>query len=623
MEYATISKQIFKLKIFKRHRDNSDHNNASATMSRSLRYDQDDEDDDYDDCYNFDDVVTTVGSVRLSMDDASSSLSSGTRAVTATAASSSRRRGIGSGSGGRPTTSASSSGRRGVGARSVVSRRGGGGMGRSVAGGGGSIAAPRRPMTAKSRAGYSSSRSSSATGGRGGDGRSVVGSAIADTTAAVVIDPAAEAKEMEDSIHHLLEESTLLLHRGDLLDGLDKAKEAGKLERKLVKHRDVHSLPDDGADDLMFGTWFQLALAYEKNSLDDEAMKAYDYLSKQKGMASSWKAQVNLGNAQYRRGDYDEAVRSYQMALDRIPPGIGQQIGFRVCRNLSNALLRLGRHRDATQTLEAAMSATVPECEAAFNLILCHIAKGDVDKAKVVFRKMLELPSLRADSEEDAVDAAGHTDDDLSLELKRRQKVARDLATNAARLIATSSGDENDTKWVIDKVRGAELDSIAHVLEMEMAVQRLRSREDIDGAIKVLKSFGRKDKEGRAAASTNLAFVHLLEGNVNEALDQASLAVTTNRYDARALANLGCCYYLQRDFDKARDCFMEAVGVDAACVEAIYNLGLVSAELRDYDSAVQAFERVIQLVPNHIESLYWLSRIGPSQYEVIFESMQV
>jgi len=460
----------------------------------------------------------------------------------------------------------------------------------------------------------------------------VVGSVVADACAAqtaTVVDPEAEGREMEGSIHRLLEESTLLLHRGDLLDGLDKAKEAGKLERKLVKHRDVHSLSEDGADDLMFGTWFQLALAYEKNSLDDEAMKAYEYLSKHKGLASSWKAQVNLGNAQYRRGEYIEAVRSYQMALDRIPPGVGQQTGFRVCRNLSNALLQLGRHRDATQTLEAAMSATVPECEAAFNLLLCHVTKGDSAKAKLVFCKMLELPSLRADSEVDgrgdmgSSDPFGRSDDDLGLELMRRQKVASDLVINAARLVATAFDGTDGLKWAINKVREAELDSIAHVLEMEMAAQHLRSREDVDRAIQMLKSFGRKDKEGRAAASTNLAFVHLIENNADEALDQASLAVTSNRYDARALNNLGCGYYLQRDFDKARDCFVEAVGVDAGCVEAMYNLGLVSAELRDYDNAVQAFERVIQLVPSHIESLYWLARIGPSQYEVIFESMQL
>ena len=130
------------------------------------------------------------------------------------------------------------------------------------------------------------------------DGRSVAGSVLTTTaTTVVAADPAAVAREMEDDIHRLLEESTLLLHRGDLLDGLDKAKEAGKLERKLVRHRDVHSLSDDdgdggdtSADDLMFGTWFQLALAYEKNSLEEEAIKAYAYLSKQKGLASSWMA---------------------------------------------------------------------------------------------------------------------------------------------------------------------------------------------------------------------------------------------------------------------------------------------------------------------------------------------
>lgn len=269
------------------------------------------------------------------------------------------------------------------------------------------------------------------------------------------------------------------------------------------------------------------------------------------------------------------------------------------------------------------MSASTPNYETAFNLLLCQLVKGDDEKTKQVFVKMLTLPLPCTGNDENEKQGR---EDDLHMELARRRKVADDLIINAARLVApiVGSGDvwADGLNWAVETVREAEYEHLGYILEMELAVQHLR-KMNIGQARKILKAFERKDEVQRASASTNLSFLCLLEGDTSGATDQASIAVTTNRYDAKALVNLGCSYYGQQDFERARDCFHEAVGVEAGCVQAMYNLGLTNLELRDYDGAVQAFEKFLQHVPNDPETLYWLSRIGPEQYAVMFESLHI
>mmetsp|Transcript_36078 Transcript_36078/g.79005 ORF Transcript_36078/g.79005 Transcript_36078/m.79005 type:complete len:588 (+) Transcript_36078:314-2077(+) len=580
---------------------------------------------DEGDEYNFDEVATVmdVGPFRMSS---------------------------GGGDDARSTGSSLSSGTTGVGTRrygAATGGHGGGGAGSSVYGysrngsGSGGRSTSARSITARSRAGYSSR-----SGEESQKNKNVTSASGTAAGSASVRDrdPAQVAKEMVGDIHRCLDESALLLHRGDLLVGLDKAKEAGKMERRLGQFRDTHSLSENGSQDydaLLFGTWFHLALAYEKNSMYEEASKTYTYLARQKQIPSSWKAQVNLGNILYRQDNYAEAIKSYQMALDRIPPE-ERQVGFKVCSNVGHALIRLGRYRDASERFEAAMSATIPDYETAFNLLLCQLVKGDAEKAQKVFVKMLTLPlegygsdtdrhtrktaaaaTAAADETED--EREGRKDDDLGAELARRRKVADDLVINAARLVAPIVGSSEDTlanglHWAIETVKDAEYQHLACILENELAVHHLRNK-NVDQATKILKAFERKDQDLMATGSTNLSFLCLLERDLDGAMHQASLAVTSNRYDAKALVNLGCSYYMQQDFGRARDCFHEALTVEAGCVQALYNLGLTNLELQDFDAAVQVFERVLQLVPNHPEALYWLSRIGPEKYAVIFQSL--
>jgi hypothetical protein len=71
-------------------------------------------------------------------------------------------------------------------------------------------------------------------------------------------------------------------------------------------------------------------------------------------------------------------------------------------------------------------------------------------------------------------------------------------------------------------------------------------------AIVLLKEFEKKEREMKARAATNLSFLYFLEGDIPNAEKHAELAVTTDRYNAKALVNQGNCFYARVYFLKFR-----------------------------------------------------------------------
>lgn len=67
-------------------------------------------------------------------------------------------------------------------------------------------------------------------------------------------------------------------------------------------------------------------------------------------------------------------------------------------------------------------------------------------------------------------------------------------------------------------------------------------------AIILLKEFEKKEREMKARAATNLSFLYFLEGDIPNAEKHAELAVTTDRYNAKALVNQGNCFYARVHF---------------------------------------------------------------------------
>lgn len=82
-----------------------------------------------------------------------------------------------------------------------------------------------------------------------------------------------------------------------------------------------------------------------------------------------------------------------------------------------------------------------------------------------------------------------------------------------------------------------------------------------------------------ARVATNISFLYFLECDYKNAEKYADMAITYDRYHAKALVNRGNCLYMKNDFLRAKEQYLEAIGVEADCIEALYNLAFVNKKL--------------------------------------------
>ena len=82
-------------------------------------------------------------------------------------------------------------------------------------------------------------------------------------------------------------------------------------------------------------------------------------------------------------------------------------------------------------------------------------------------------------------------------------------------------------------------------------MNHLKSKQ-FDSAIKLLKSFNKKEATVRDIAANNIFFLYFLERNSNLAEDYADIAVKTSRYNAKSLVNKGNCFFINTEFIRAK-----------------------------------------------------------------------
>lgn len=423
-----------------------------------------------------------------------------------------------------------------------------------------------------------------------------------------------KAKEMEKKVHRLVEESAQAVVQKDMLRALEKAKEAGKAERALCKFRESHNLAEQINLDLTYAICFNLANAYYHNKMYDESLNTYQLIVKNKQYPQSGRLRVNMGNIHYEQKKYPQAIKMYRMALDQIP-STGKELRYRIFRNIGNSFVKLGQFQDAIESYESVMNGSA-DIQTAFNLMLCLFARGDKEKMKKHFMKMLSIPipGMTEDDEEKAdeeVDVTNEKEDMLKEELNRRLEMSNEHIINAARLIAPVIDEKNDWeagyKWVIDQLR-TDYESACSKFELDMSMMYMKKRR-FEDAIALLKSFERKDPSLRAIASTNLSFIYFLEGDYQQAEKHADIAIKSDRYNAKALVNKGNCLMVGGDNARAREMYLEAVGVEADCIEAIYNLGLVNLKLNNLHEAQSAFDKLHTSLSTMPEALFQLGTI--------------
>jgi intraflagellar transport protein 88 len=248
-----------------------------------------------------------------------------------------------------------------------------------------------------------------------------------------------KAKEMEKNVHRLIEASAEAISVKDMRRGLEKAKEAGKAERSLCKFRDSKGLSDQISLELTFAVTFNIANAYYYNKMYDEAVETYKAIVKNRDYPQAGRLRVNIGNIMFDQKKYPQAIKEYRMALDQIP-ATSKDLRFKIFRNIGNSFVKLGQFQDAIESFETVMGGA-PDIQTAFNLLLCLYARGDKDKIRRHFTKMLTLPvpGMTEDDIEklaEIPDATLDRVDTLREELQQRHETSNDRVLSSARLIA-------------------------------------------------------------------------------------------------------------------------------------------------------------------------------------------
>eukprot|EP00698_Gefionella_okellyi_P020039 TRINITY_DN6238_c0_g1_i1.p1 TRINITY_DN6238_c0_g1~~TRINITY_DN6238_c0_g1_i1.p1 ORF type:complete len:772 (-),score=174.54 TRINITY_DN6238_c0_g1_i1:15-2330(-) len=469
-----------------------------------------------------------------------------------------------------------------------------------------------RPMTSIRGAGYTSQPKPGTSGGAGRvfDPFNVAGRGPPPPLAKREDNsPEDKAKEMERRVNSLVEEACVLSSKGQNEPALEKAKEAGKRERLLCKHRVQHGLQESINIDLTYAVLFTLAAMYHRSGMMDEALSTYALIVKNKQYAQAGRLRVNMGNIYYEQKKFPPAIKMYRMALDQIP-NTNRNVRFRIMRNIGNAFVRLGMFADAIGSYEGIMD-TLPDYRTGFNLIICYFALGHADSMKKGFMRILSIPQYYeledGDSlEDDDETATGR--DQLRQDIMRRKKQAIQYVSTAARLIAPviEATFEAGYDFLIALLRSSPFPEIALEMENQKAIAYFKSR-NFDRATETLKNFVKTDGALVARAATNLSFVYLLENDIPSAEKYARMAVDAERYNARALVNLGNTHFAKGELDKAQDLYRDALGAEIDCTEALYNTGLTFKRANKLEDSLRSFQKLRVMMPQSPEVMYHIA----------------
>ncbi|XP_029567676.1 intraflagellar transport protein 88 homolog isoform X3 [Salmo trutta] len=472
-----------------------------------------------------------------------------------------------------------------------------------------------RPMTAVRAAGYSSAMTRGSTfdplGQSKGPAPPLEGKSE-DT-------PDEKVKILEKKVNDLIEESCLAHGHGDLQLSLDRAKEAGRKERALVRQREQSGNADHINLDLTYSVLFNLATQYANNDMYAEALNTYQVIVKNKMFSNAGRLKVNMANIHFKQKNYPKAIKLYRMALDQISNS-HKEMRIKIMQNIGVVFIRMGQYSDAITSFEHIMSES-PNIKTGFNLILCYYAIGDRERMKKAFQKLICVP-LGIDEEDKYIPPNDDTHANLVIEAikndklhqmeRERKALAEKFIMTSAKLIAPAieATFAAGFDWCVDMVKSSQYVELANDLEINKAITYLRQRDFKQvGAVETLKTFEKKDSRVKSAAATNLSFLYFLEKDYDQADRYADLAMTADRYNPAALINKGNTVFVKKDYEKAAEFYKEALRNDSSCTEALYNLGLTYKRLGRLEESLDCFLKLHAILRNSAQVMWQLANL--------------
>ncbi|XP_054278249.1 intraflagellar transport protein 88 homolog [Macrosteles quadrilineatus] len=469
-----------------------------------------------------------------------------------------------------------------------------------------------RPMTAVRGAGYTSA-------GRAGSVFDPLNQASAPPLVHAKAEekPEDKIKKLERRITELIDESCLAASKQQLRQALDKAKEASTKERNLIRLQEQAGLSDTHNLDLTFSVLFNLASQYAANEMYSEAINTYLVITKNRMFHNSNKLKVNIGNIYVKLGQYPKAIKMYRMALDQVP-NTHKDLRIKIMHNIGILFVKMGQFSDACTSFEYIMQEK-PDFKAGLHAIVCYYALDDKDRMKQGFQMLLEVV-LDIDDDEKYIptsdDPASNlvleairTDSLHALEKQMKREAERSILT-AAKLIAPVIEDNFTAgyNWCVEAINSSIYAPLAGDLEINKAVMFLKQK-DIAQAMDTLKTFQRKESKVASTAASNMAFVHFLQGDLEQAEKCGEMAKEVDGYNAAAYVNLGNCSLAKGDQQKAKQLYTLALDNDTSCTEALYNLGLVNKQMGLFEDSLDCFLKLHAIVNHHPQVLYQLAHL--------------
>ncbi|XP_076857925.1 intraflagellar transport protein 88 homolog isoform X2 [Brachyhypopomus gauderio] len=470
-----------------------------------------------------------------------------------------------------------------------------------------------RPMTAVRAAGYSSTFARGSTFDPLGQSRGPAPPLEAKSEDT----PEEKIKILEKKVNDLIEDSCLAHAHADLQLALEKAKEAGRKERALVRQREQTGTADHINLDLTYSVLFNLANQYANNDMNTEALNTYQVIVKNKMFNNAGRLKVNMANIYFKQKNYLQAIKFYRMALDQISSA-HTEMRIRIMQNIGVAFIRMGQYSDAITSFEHIMSES-PNIKTGFNLILSYYAIGDRKMMKKSFQKLICVP-LGIDEEDKYISPNDDPHANLVIEAIKNDKLhqmERDRKALAEKYIMTSAKliapaieptFAAGFDWCVDMVKGSQYVELANDLEINKAITYLRQK-DFKQAVETLKAFEKKDSRVKSAAATNLSFLYFLEKDYDQADRYAELAMNADRYNPAALVNKGNTVFVKQDYEKAAEFYKEALRNDSSCTEALYNLGLAQKRLGRLDEALDCFLKLHAILRNSAQVMHQLANL--------------
>ncbi|XP_061176289.1 intraflagellar transport protein 88 homolog isoform X2 [Saccostrea echinata] len=427
--------------------------------------------------------------------------------------------------------------------------------------------------------------------------------------------PEEKIRQLEKKVNELIEESCFANSTGDLSLALEKAKEAGRKERVLVRQREQQSMGDQINLDLTYSVLFNLANQYAANEMFNEALNTYQVIVKNKMFTNAGRLKVNMGNIYFRQRNYPKAIKFYRMALDQVPNS-HKEMRTNIMQNIGIVFVKMGQYNDAITSFEHIMQES-PNFKTGFNLILCYFALGDREKMKRGFQKLLTV-DLKIDDEDKYLPHGEDKNYNLILEVikndslrqieRKRKYDAENCIKTAAKIISPAIEAQFSVgyDWCTEQVKSSQYLDLAHDLEIDKAIMFLKEK-DFNQAIETLKSFEKKDTKVASTAATNLSFLYFLENDLEQADKYAELAMSADRYNPAALVNKGNVLYARGDYEKAREFYKEALQNDSSCVEGLYNLGLTNKKISRLEDALDCFYKLHAILRNSPQVMYQIA----------------